>query len=163
MAEPIQDVSPGFAVRVGQLGGATAADEWRRETAVLRLIAAVEAYTNSASAFLFAQQVLPAPKEPFTWPQRKVYFKKNHTIELIMLSGWDEVEAGIDLRNCLAHGLGNLTELLVTEKELGTRMRRISVNVGGNRLHTTVETVPILADACQEYVLALERELVKHL
>jgi hypothetical protein len=154
---------PLTGMRLGQLGGTTTDELLRRETAVLRLISTVEAYTDTASRFFWTKKSLTPPKLPFTWPQRLKYYNKEHTIDLAACDGWAQVEAGIDLRNCLAHGLGNLTEVLLAKKFLGKRMEFIDVSIGGNRMHSTVETVPKLASGCRRLVLDIEKELVTQL
>jgi hypothetical protein len=147
-------------MRPGQLGGTMADELWLRETAVLRLISTVEAYTNAASALFFTKKSLTSPEPPLTWPQRIKHYKKKHTIDLEARDGWHQVQAGIDLRNCLAHGLGNLTELLLCKEELGVGMEHIDVSVSGNRMHPTMTTVPKLAAGCRSFVLAIEQKLV---
>jgi hypothetical protein len=150
-------------MRLGQLGGTMTDELWRRETAVLRLISAVEAYTNAASELFCTKQSLALPKAPFTWPARVRHYKNEHAIDLEACDGWGQVKAGIDLRNCLAHGLGNLTEILLTEESLGNRMKHIDVSVGGNRMHLTMATVPKLASGCRRFVLDIEKKLVARL
>ncbi|MFJ8963650.1 hypothetical protein ACIRG5_30100 [Lentzea sp. NPDC102401] len=135
----------------------------RRETAVLRLISTVEAYTNTASEFFFTSHGLPVPKPPFTWPTRIRHYANEHSIDLTAFASWNQVKAGIDLRNCLAHGLGNLTDLLMADQALGSQMKHIDVNIGGNRMHTTMATIPKLATGCRHFVLYLEEKLVAQL
>ena len=68
-----ENVRTGRAIagmRLGQLGGTRTDELWRRETAVLRLISTVEAYTDAASKFFFTKKSLTSPKLPFTWPGR---------------------------------------------------------------------------------------------
>jgi len=156
------DRSP-IGMRPGQLGGTMTDELWLRETAVLRLISTVEAYTNAASELFITKKSLPLPKSPFTWPQRVKHYLNEHAIDLEARDGWDQVEAGIDLRNCLAPGLGNLTELLLSEETLGNRMKHIDVSVGGNRMHLTMATVPKLAEGCRSFVLDVEKELIARL
>ncbi|MET7461086.1 hypothetical protein [Nonomuraea sp. NPDC005501] len=151
---------PLSGMRIGQLGGTMADESWLRETAILRLISTVEAYTNAASEMFFTMKSLPPAKTPFTWPQRIKHYKNQHSIDLEARDGWDQVKAGIDLRNCLAHGLGNLTELLLSEVALGVRMKHINVSVSGNRMHPTVTTVSKLAAGCRRFVLDIEQELI---
>jgi len=150
-------------MRLGQLGGTRADELWRQETAVLRLISTVEAYTDAASKFYFTKKCSTLPKMPFTWPDRIKYYKNKHAIDLEKCDGWGQVKAGIDLRNCLAHGLGNLTEILLSEESLGSRMKLIDVSVGGNRMHSTMQTVPKLASGCRHLVLDIEEKLVSQL
>lgn len=150
-------------MRPGQLGGTMADELWLRETAVLRLISTVETYTNAASELFFTKKSLPLPEPPFTWKERIKHYKNKHAIDLKERNGWAQVEAGIDLRNCLAHGLGNLTELLLSQEALGARMKYIDVSVGGNRLHSTMMTVPKLAAGCRSFIIDLERELIARL
>lgn len=149
-----------IGMRPGKLGGTVTDESWLRETATLRLISTVEAYTNAASEFFFTKKMLPLPKSPFTWPQRVKHYKDEHSIDLEVRNGWEQVQAGIDLRNCLVHGLGNLTELLLSDVALGNRMKHIDVGVGGNRMHPTITTVPKLAAGCRSFVLDIERQLI---
>ncbi|MCX2954471.1 hypothetical protein [Lentzea sp. NEAU-D7] len=150
-------------MQVGKLGGEMASALVRRETAVLRLISTVEAYANAASEFFFFSQGLPAPKMPFTWPARIRHYANEHSIDLEACDSWKQVKAGIDLRNCLAHGLGNLTDLLTADQALGSQMKHIDVNIGGNRMHTTNATVPKLSQGCRQFVLWLEEQLVSQI
>ncbi|GAA5152509.1 hypothetical protein GCM10023340_32960 [Nocardioides marinquilinus] len=150
-------------LRPGQLGGATERQAWPRETAVLRLIATVEAFANAASELSFRLKGLPVPKEPFTWPARKKHYTLYHGFSLESCDGWRPVEAGIDLRNCLAHGLGNLTDLLLKDESLGARMKELDVVVSGNRMHFARSTVPTLVIACRKFVRSLEQQLVAQL
>jgi hypothetical protein len=147
-------------MRVGKLGGEMASTLVRRETAVLRLISTVEAYANAASEFFLLSRGLPVPKMPFTWPIRVKHYANVHSIDFEACASWKHVAAGIDLRNCLAHGLGNLTDTLMTDQELGSQMKHIDVSIGGNRMHTTRATVPKLSKGCRHFVLWLEERLV---
>lgn len=162
----VENVPTGRAhagMRLGKLGGTKTDELWRRETAVLRLISTVEAYADAASQSFFTKKSLISPRSPRAWSERLKHYKNEHTIDLKACDGWEQVEAGIDLRNCLAHGLGNLTVVLLSEKSLGKRMQLIDVSVGGNRMHSTVETVPKLASGCRRLVLDIEKELIARL
>ncbi|MFB4314753.1 hypothetical protein [Actinomadura sp. 21ATH] len=161
IGEKVQGNRPLSGMRLTeQLGGTTADELWLRETAILRLISTIEAYTNAASALFFTKTSSPPPKSPFTWPQRHKHYNNKHGIVLKTLSGWERVNAGIALRNCLAHGLGNLTEILLSEERLGIRMKCIDVSVSGNRMHPTMTTVPKLAAGCRSFVLDIEKKFV---
>jgi hypothetical protein len=149
--------------RLGQLGGPQADELWRLETAILRMVSTVEAYTDAASKYYFNVLSLPLPEMPPSWPGRKKYYKKEHSIDLEACTAWGQVSAGINLRNCLAHGLGNLTEKLIKEESLGKQMAVIDVTVSGNRMHTAVGTVPQLASGCRRFILDLESRLVRKL
>lgn len=146
--------------RPAKLGGTITDQALRRETAVLRLISTVEAYANDASELYFTKKSLPSPSAPFSWPKRVDHYNKQHAIDLKACDGWEQVDAGIALRNCLAHGLGNLTQLLLAKQGLGNRMKHIDVSVGGGRMHTTMTTVPKLASGCRRFVLEVEAKLV---
>ena len=94
----------------GRLTAARNDRQWSRESAILRLISTIEAYTDAASNRWLEVKGLQAPaKPPFSWPQRVKHYAVTHTIDLTKCAGWDKVDAGINLRNCLAHGLGALT------------------------------------------------------
>jgi len=146
--------------QASRLGGTFSGESWRREVAVMRLIAAVEAFTDAASEHYFRVKCLPQPKQPFTWPARVKHYQREHSIDLKTCAGGDALFAGVDLRNCVAHGLGRLTDLLLHDSRLGERGKHISVNVAGNRMQTTHETVPLLAEGCRAFVLDVEGKLV---
>lgn len=150
-------------MRLGHLGGAAVDVQWQIETAVLRLVSTVEAYVNAVSEHFLTMKSQPMPKPPFTWPQRVDYYTTVHAIDLKACAGWDFVGAGISLRNCVAHGLGNLTDLLLHDKDLGKKVGAIDVLVSGNRMHCTPTTVPQLASGCRALVLDVERRLVAQL
>lgn len=147
-------------LRRGYLADTAINDLWQQEAAVLRIISTVEAYTDAASEEFFAKRGSLAPKTPMTWKARAKHYTNHHQIDLHACDGWPEVDAGVALRNCLAHGLGNLTQLLMSEGSLGMKMLLIDVTVGGNRMHTTDATVPKLASACRRFVMDVERKLV---
>lgn len=134
---------------------------WLRESAVLRLVSTVEAYTDAASRRCTDLKGLQPPaKPPFSWDQRIKHYSSTHAIDLTTCAGWREVQAGVNLRNCLAHGLGALTPYLLADPDIGQQMLSIHVDVHSGRMHSRTTTVPLLGAACREYVLDLESQLL---
>lgn len=136
---------------------------WRKDAAILRLVSAVEAFTNAASDYWFEQVRMPPPSAPFTWPARVKHYRREHNIDLSALPAWKQVEAGVDLRNCLAHGLGQLTPQLARDERIVARMKSIDVVVAGSMMRLGPETVSKLTTACVAFVRAVEAELVSSL
>lgn len=145
----------------GRLTAARGDVQRSRESAVLRLISTIEAYTDAASNhwLLMKGMHLPA-KPPLSWPQRIKHFADKHKLDLTNCAGWNAVDAGINLRNCLAHGLGVLTPYLLADPDVAQRMRAIHVDVHGGRMHPRPTTVPLLAGAARNYVVDLESNLI---
>lgn len=134
---------------------------WARESAVMRMITAVESYTDAASDVCLRHRNLPTrTKTLWSWDERQKYFKATHGIAIDSLATWEEVNAGIDLRNSLAHGFGQLTDRLLNEPNLFGQQKKIHVDVHGGRLHMRSTTVPVLAESCRRFVRDLENELV---
>lgn len=147
---------PSVRMRDGRIGGPVTEELWLREIAVLRLVTTIEGYANSACGHF----KIGGTAAPFSWPPRKKHYRDEHSIDLELLDGWQLVDAGIDLRNCVAHGLGNITEKQLGDLKLGVKARSIDVSIAGGRLHSTGATVPLLANACRRFVLDLERAIL---
>jgi len=93
----------------------------RSESAYLRMISVVEAYVDTLSSARFERKltgqaeifrllVLAAErKSSRSWSERKDAFLTYHLVALVICDRWSELDAGIEARNAIAHGLGRLT------------------------------------------------------
>ena len=135
--------------------------QWTRETAVVRLVSAVESYTDEVSNLWLTKKSLPMPaKAPATWKDRCKEYVATQSIDLTACSAWDKVQAGVELRNSVAHGLGALTRVQQSDEDITAMMAQIDVDVHSGRMHPRPTTVPVLARACRDYILDLETRLV---
>jgi len=128
--------------------GAYDSNRVRCESAYLRLISIVEAYVDSLCSELFRQQtshqgpmfralVAAAEARASTnWDERKTAFNDYHSVSLSSCSRWSEVDAGIYVRNAIAHGLGSLTRRQRSQK-VRSKIRSVDVAVVDNRLVLT--------------------------
>lgn len=160
--------------RGGGLSASTRDIDWRRETAVLRLVSVVEAYVDAASTLRMSGLVTTtsptvgqmledfAKDTSMTWSRRSDAYKRYHGFKLEACDRWKQLEAAIDLRNCLAHGLGTLTPHLRRKHRLSEALQPLEVTVTGNRMRVGTRTVPILAQVCREFVTSLDSKLTIH-
>jgi hypothetical protein len=154
---------PGRVLR-NALGASTDPSVWLREAALLRLVSVVEAYVDAVSMFRMglvvdSSHVLVAKMlEDFevgsssTWQQRHDSYEGYHKFSLKSRSGWQVVSASIEVRNCLAHGLGNLTAKQRGKTALPSTVGLIGVSVGSNRMHLGATTVATVGRGCNEFV-----------
>lgn len=154
---------PGRVLR-NALGASTDPGAWLMEAALLRLVSVIEAYVDAVSMFRMglvvdSSHVLVAKMlEDFevgsssTWQQRHDSYEGYHGFSLRSRTGWDVVSASIEVRNCLAHGLGNLTAQQRGRTALPATVSRISVTVGSNRMHLSATTVATVGRGCDDFV-----------
>lgn len=154
---------PGRVLR-NALGASTDPDVWLKEAAILRLVSIVEAYVDAVSMFRMgvvvdSSHVLVAKMlEDFevgsssTWQQRHDSYEGYHRFSLKSRSGWQVVSASIEVRNCLAHGLGNLTAKQRGKTALPSTVGLIGVSVGSNRMHLGATTVAVVGRGCDDFV-----------
>jgi hypothetical protein len=93
----------------------------RFESAYLRLICILEAYVDLLCSKMFRQHLVGQPsifrhlvyeaemRASANWDERKSAFSGAHKVRLTSCSSWSDVDAGIEVRNAIAHGLGGLT------------------------------------------------------
>lgn len=146
------------------LGASTDPGEWLMEAALLRMVSVIEAYVDAVSMFrmglvIDSRHVLVAKMlEDFevgsssTWQQRHDSYETYHNFSLRSRTGWDVVSAAIEVRNCLAHGLGNLTAQQRSKSTLPATVKRIGVTVGSSRMHLSSTTVTTVGNGCDAFV-----------
>lgn len=122
----------------------------------MKRMASLVETSSPASAQLLADFELSSSG---TWQQRFDCFSSYHGIALKSLPGWQVVDAGIQARNCIAHGLGSLTAQQRGKANLAQQLRIVGIYVGSNAIHLTEPTLRILGDGCLEFVRSLDQAL----
>lgn len=145
-------------------GHSTDPKDWLRETALLRLISVIEAYVDAVSMHRMGlvidqrQTLVALLVRDFelassgTWQDRHDSYDNYHGFTLRSRHGWGEVNAGIEVRNCLMHGMGALTAKQRSQTKLATVVRTLEVSIGSNRMYLSAATVTKLASGCREFV-----------
>ncbi len=136
----------------------------RLESTYLRLISIVEAYVDSMCSNLFRRHLVdqvPVLRALITaaetqasinWKERKSAFSDYHGVSLGSCKRWSELDAGIDIRNTIAHGLGTLTKRQRNDKSRN-KMKTVGAVIVDDRL--------MLNDNALERCLVFTREFVK--
>ena len=157
------------------MGASTDPAAWLREAALIRLVSVIEAYVDAVSMYRMNAVIgAGAPLVSLlvgdferasngSWGDRHDAYKRYHGISLRSLSGWQPINAGIHVRNCLLHGLGNLTARQRDMTTLAVSLKLIDVTIGGNRMHLSGSTVAKVAAGCEHFVGALDAEVVPSL
>lgn len=127
------------------------------EYAVLRLVSIVEAFLDALSYAIVSKHFaksLPIPLELLaeweinstsSWTKRTEAYKNLHGVSLKNMACHAEVQAAIQVRNCIAHGLGRLTARQRSSSTLARDLATIDVHVGGGRIRISSSTVETLA------------------
>lgn len=136
----------------------------RFESTYLRLIGIVEAYIDSMCSNLFRRQLVDeAPmlralitaaeaQASTNWKERKSAFSDYHGVSLGSCARWSELDAGIDIRNAIAHGLGTLTKRQRNRKSR-EKMKSVGAVIVDDRL--------MLSDKALKKCLVFTTEFVK--
>ena len=155
-------------------GHSTDPRDWLRETALLRLISIIEAYVDAVSmqrmglvvdqrqtlvALLLGDFELASSS---SWQDRHDAFARYHGFTLRSRDGWGDISAGIEVRNCLLHGMGALTAKQRSQTKLATAVRTLDVSIGSNRMYLSAATVSKLAGGCKQFVLHVDSSIAKH-
>ncbi len=137
---------------------------------LLRLISVVEAYVDSLSYELLIA-ASPAPGTLFrrlvddavlrsasTWQERRDAFAALHDVGLGSLPRWSELDAGIEVRNSIAHGLGRLTfKQRPKVANLTSKFGQLGVRLSDGRLVISEQALRRGLDVCLEFVEALDQ------
>lgn len=155
----------------GTLPATTDPHQWRAEAALLRIVSVIEAYVDATSIVRMSRLVdrsqphLLRLLEDFefnsssNWKQRKDAFAAYHGFRIPSCRGWQKVEAGIEVRNSLAHGLGRLTARQRGKSGLVKMLSCIDVTVGGGHIHLSATTIPKVAVAAREFLTDIDSRI----
>lgn len=145
--------------------------QWRQESAFFRIVSITESYLDALSIHRFTQSVdlsvttLSRLVEDVeisstgTWRSREEAFKLHHQLQLSKCARWKELQAGIQVRNCLAHGLGRLTARQRRNSDLTKQVALLDVTIGGGRMHFGLDTLSKVTAACREFVCDVDSKV----
>lgn len=139
-----------------------------REACYFRTICIVEAFVDALLGIHF-NEVAPEQgsllrlladeaevKASTTWAARKEAFKKYHSMEIAQCPGWSELEAGIEVRNSIAHGLGRLTKMQRRKNNMHAKLGSIEVHIMDGRIALTDDSLTRASSYSIRFIKALD-------
>jgi hypothetical protein len=160
----------GRVIRTTTVLGAYDAEAASRQGCFLRLISVVEAYVDLACDALFREKAPTANdlvrrlvegaelRASTTWQERRDAFERYHNIRLGTLARWSELDAGIEVRNAIAHGLGQLTPRQ-RRSAAARKIHQIGVSSNDGRLLITEASLKQCRDVCVAFILSLDNAM----
>lgn len=165
--------------RVRILPNATRSAEIRRHAAMVRMVSIVETFmANGLVARLEAQ--IPAPRAEIledvytraedaaisSWPKLTDHYQLWLHVPISQRScpAWRQIEAMVNVRNAIAHGLGELTRRMARKDiaALGRDFATIDVEIVGTALLMRESSLRKAAFAGREFVNWLDGELAEY-
>jgi len=131
------------------------------------MISIVEAFVDTLLAALFREN---APmthdlvrrlvettelRASITWDERRAAFEGFHGVRLGQLDRWSELDAGIEVRNAIAHGLGRLTPRQ-QEKALAGKLSQVGVSVRDGAVIISSESLLRCRDVSVAFIASLD-------
>jgi hypothetical protein len=142
----------------------------RMQAAYLRMVSIVEAYTDVMMDALF-QKAVPTRDELINrlvedrvlqssanWTERKDTYEVYHGISLGLCPVWSKLDAGIEVRNVIAHGLGILTPLQRTKRGIVGQLSAVKVAIESGRILLARESLDECINFCRIYVQWLDQQ-----
>ncbi|MCZ4498333.1 MAG: hypothetical protein JWQ74_886 [Marmoricola sp.] len=146
-------------------------DQVRAQSEYLRVVSIVEAYVDSISEVMFDRRTVGMDifyarlagavfdRSTLSWHGRKETFELHHGFKLQDCASWAVVDRAIEVRNSIAHGLGNLTRLQKTGKSDKAKVQMAKVRLREDRLIITSEARKHCFDASVEFIRSLDAKL----
>lgn len=168
-------VGPPNAARSGRIRllrsslGPVDPEVMRREAAFLRMVSVTEAYLDALQVDLLTGKLSPNTETLLrvieelevvatsNWANRKRAFNRIHKVRLGELAGWPEIDAAIQVRNTIAHGLGSLTARQRSNAGLPAQISKVKVLLSGGRMHISVLSLRVLEESCRKFILAVDQ------
>jgi hypothetical protein len=138
------------------------------ESTYLRFVSIAEAFTDVMIELLFGRAV-PAPSALVSalidekldragrWDDRRELLLL-HDIRLSDFVQWQQLDAGIEVRNTIAHGLGALTRRQVRDAKLPAKLQSIHVRLESRRVILSEGNISELRNVCVDYVRWLDQK-----
>ena len=136
---------------------------------MFRMVAIVEAYVDGVSRALFANALI-GQSELFSslvssaesraydnWNERKKVFTEHHRIPLSECANWQAIDAAIEIRNAVAHGLGRLTARQRNSATIG-KLSQIAISVVDDRPIVDISGITQCYHYCREFISSLDRK-----
>lgn len=149
--------------RLGVSGGVATL----RQSCWLRLVTIVEAYLDILSVDVFHERVRDPDEITLklvsamaisgsrTWTDRKAVFKDYHGVLLTAAQGWPEINAAIEVRNSIAHGLGRLTPTQ-SRSRAAARMASAGVSVVEGTVDIREDALNALTISCVGFLKSVD-------
>jgi hypothetical protein len=141
----------------------------RQQATLFRMVSIVESYLDALSRELVSEAIpqhfsmLEPLLEDFnsgttaTWSRRIQTYNRYHKINLKKQTSWRELEAAIDVRNSIAHGLGRLTATQAAKKrQVEARLKFIEVLIVDHELRYSDRSIEIVRRACSDFVRSVD-------
>lgn len=154
------------------MGGVTTdLNLWRQEASFFRIVSVTESYLDTLSVYRFnncidvASRMLVRLVEDVqisssgTWTSRENAYKFHHEVRLSKFSRWKDIQAAIQVRNCLAHGLGALTSRQRRNSSLPMQVANLDVVIGGGRMHLGQQAVSNVSAVCQDFLYYIDSKM----
>jgi hypothetical protein len=141
-------------------------EQVRAQSAYLRIVSIVEAFTDSTCADLFAVKTrglenfvallaeAALDKATATWEERKNAMLRYHNVSLGTCTRFSDVMAAVAARNAIAHGLGGLTRRQRSRKD---RDKIMSVGIALRDRHLNIDTAAL--DRCVQFCSAFVHDV----
>ena len=160
--------------RLRTLPTSSASHQARSQSTLLRLTSITEAHV----AGQLVQRVEPHFPTPRTaiiddiyvdaedkaigsWPAMIGAYKRWFGINLKSYDNWNSIQAMLDARNAVAHGVGELTRRQARKDltQLGRLLAEIDISVDGTRLEVPDEAIRSASSAARRFVVWLDDQL----
>lgn len=144
--------------------GSQEPDSLRRESAVVRLVSVAEAFLDARSLELMEADVPGVHQKvalmlnefeqssTISWKARKDAYKSYHKLDLSACAAVQKVDAAVQVRNSVVHGLGWLTARQRDKRGLRQVVELVGAKLSGGRIETTPDTVRLTYEACRQLV-----------
>jgi len=141
-----------------------------RHAALVRMVSITEAYVDTLSMELLSAALGPPSalmakvleeveiSASGNWQRREKTFSSLHGISLRSGPRWTTIEAAIEARNSVAHGLGNLTTRQKRRRDIARQLGRADIVVGGGRIYLTPASLRTVADATRGFISWLDSQ-----
>lgn len=141
----------------------------QRQATVLRMISITEAFCGDRLLGVAESEVEPAGSTVRnimwqrastdavgSWPSMKAAYKKWYGVRPV----WTNLETLVDVRNSIAHGLGELTRQQRSQRQaLVQAFTRAGIGLDGDRVVLTEGNVTEARNACVELIQGLDLEV----
>lgn len=150
---------------VGHSHGTSAAAN--RQATFFRLVSITESYLDSLFGELFEERVPDRPpvlerlvesaqvQATASWQAREDGFRNHHQILLTQCANWSQIKAAIEVRNAVAHGVGQLTR---RQRRSNTedKFETIGVRLSDDQVIISVENLQKCRDVCVGFIESVD-------
>jgi hypothetical protein len=175
--ESLISASPRATGRLKTLPSSTASHQTRAQSTLLRVVSVLEAHVAQELVRRVEADV-PAPRSPIlediyiaaedkaigSWPAIVDCYKRWLQISLRTCVGWTAIQALVDARNAIAHGLGELTRRQARKNlpQLIRSLRAADILVTGARIEVSEASLLSAAHTVRAFLNSLDGDLAAY-